>query len=103
MACAVRTTFWSTSLYARQKKLQIGPTSSLLNHTWRLVGIIEGGKLARVVVPLKTLQDLDSADGKSPDLPQAGRPAQHRRGGALHRRNTSLKVNTMDELPPCTA
>jgi len=44
------------TLYARQKKLHIGSTIPLLNHSWHLVGIIEGGKLARVVVSLKTLQ-----------------------------------------------
>jgi len=43
-------------LYAKQKKLHVGATITLLNHPWHLVGIIEGGKLARVVVPLKTLQ-----------------------------------------------
>jgi putative ABC transport system permease protein len=46
------------TLYAKQKKLRIGSTVTLLNHPWRLVGIIEGGKLARVVVPLKTLQQV---------------------------------------------
>ncbi|HEX3748633.1 MAG TPA: FtsX-like permease family protein [Bryobacteraceae bacterium] len=46
------------TLYAKQKKLQIGATVTLLNHPWHLVGIIEGGKLARVVVSLKSLQEV---------------------------------------------
>lgn len=42
--------------YARQNHLKIGQTVRLLNHPWRLSGIVEGGMLARFVVPIKTLQ-----------------------------------------------
>jgi putative ABC transport system permease protein len=44
------------SPYARQNKLHVGQTVKLLNHNWRLSGIVEGGVLGRLVVPLKTLQ-----------------------------------------------
>lgn len=44
--------------YAKQKKVKPGATITLLNHEWHLVGIIEGGKLARVVVPLRSLQQV---------------------------------------------
>jgi len=46
------------TLYAKQKKLHIGDTITLLGHPWHLVGIIEGGKLARIAVSLKTLQQV---------------------------------------------
>jgi putative ABC transport system permease protein len=45
-------------LYAKQKRVLPGATITLLNHQWHLVGIIEGGKLARVVVPLRSLQQV---------------------------------------------
>ncbi|MBZ5726842.1 MAG: ABC transporter permease [Acidobacteriia bacterium] len=51
-------------LYAAQKNLHTGDTVVLVNHSWRIAGIHEGGKLTRIAVPLKTLQDLDSATGK---------------------------------------
>lgn len=46
------------TLYAKQKKVKPGATITLLNHQWHLAGIIEGGKLARVVVPLRSLQQV---------------------------------------------
>lgn len=42
--------------YARQKKLQVGSTYSLLDHEWKISGIFEGGKLARICVKLSALQ-----------------------------------------------
>jgi putative ABC transport system permease protein len=50
--------------YAAQKHVTVGDTIALMNHKWRVAGIIAGGKLARIVVPLKTLQELDSSNGK---------------------------------------
>jgi putative ABC transport system permease protein len=50
--------------YAAQKKLRVGDTVSLINHTWRVSGIAKPGKLTRLAVSLKVLQDLDSATGK---------------------------------------
>lgn len=44
--------------YARQKKLKVGDTLNLINHDWKVAGIIGGGKLARVVVDIKRLQEL---------------------------------------------
>jgi len=86
-------------LYARQKKLQIGQTISLLNHDWHLAGIIEGGKLARVVVPLKTLQYLLSSGANVTQIYL--KLDDPRNTDAVVRsieENTSLKVNTMDEI-----
>lgn len=50
--------------YARQNSLQVGDSLNLLNHPWRLVGIVEPGKLSRVFVPIKTLQDLTATGPK---------------------------------------
>ena len=50
--------------YADQKKKQVGDTLDLLGGTWRISGIIEGGKLSHILVPLKELQRLDNASGK---------------------------------------
>jgi putative ABC transport system permease protein len=44
--------------YARQKHLQVGQTVNLLGHDWHLAGVVQGGMLARFVVPLTTLQTL---------------------------------------------
>jgi putative ABC transport system permease protein len=50
--------------YADQKKKHVGDPIELMNRPWRVSGIVDGGKLAHVLVPLKTLQTLDSATGK---------------------------------------
>ncbi len=50
--------------YAQQKKLEVGSTVELMNRKWRVSGIIDEGKLARLVVPLSILQDLTSNPGK---------------------------------------
>ena len=50
--------------YARQKKLKVGTTVRLLNQDWRVCGIVEPGKLARLIIPLQTLQKLTSNVGK---------------------------------------
>jgi putative ABC transport system permease protein len=86
-------------LYAKQKKLHIGSTISLKNHEWRLVGIIAGGKLARVVVSLATLQKvLDTGPNVTQIYVTVDDP---RNAGTVVRyveENTDLKINTMDEI-----
>jgi putative ABC transport system permease protein len=44
--------------YAREKKLHVGDTLPLLKRQWRVAGIFESGKLARICVRLRVLQDL---------------------------------------------
>ena len=44
--------------YARQNKVRVGKTVKLLNHNWRVCGIMQGGKLGRLIVQLPTLQRL---------------------------------------------
>jgi len=50
--------------YASQNKLKVGSTVNLMNRDWRVCGIVEPGKLARIVIPRTTLQDLAGATGK---------------------------------------
>lgn len=44
--------------YAQQNHLKIGQSVKLMNHQWRLTGVVQGGMLARLIVPLRTLQDI---------------------------------------------
>jgi putative ABC transport system permease protein len=86
-------------LYARQKKLHIGSAVQLKNHDWRLVGIIAGGKLARVVVSLPALQHVLST---GPEVTQIYVKLDDPRNSdavvQFIKENTSLTVNTMDEF-----
>lgn len=50
---------------AKAKRLKVGDTSNVLNHDWRIVGIVEHGKGSRIFVPLETLQNLVSAHDKA--------------------------------------
>jgi len=50
--------------YASEHKLHVGDTVTVVNRPWRLSGIYETGMLARLVVPLDTLQDLTANTGK---------------------------------------
>jgi putative ABC transport system permease protein len=43
--------------YAKQKKLSVGSVLNLVGRAWHVVGIVEPGKMAHVVVPLKSLQE----------------------------------------------
>jgi putative ABC transport system permease protein len=50
--------------YAREKKLAVGSTIKLINHVWRVSGIFESGKLARICAKLDVLQSLTSNSKK---------------------------------------
>ena len=51
--------------YARQNRLHAGDRlTGVLNRPWRISGVVEGGKLARLAVPMRTLQDLTGNTGK---------------------------------------
>lgn len=52
-------------LHARKYKLKMGDEIELLSHKFRVCGIVEQGKGARVFVPLETLQDLMGAVDKT--------------------------------------
>jgi putative ABC transport system permease protein len=50
---------------ARQRHLKVGDITSILNHEFRVCGIVENGRGARKFVPIKTLQDLTGATDKA--------------------------------------
>ncbi|MBI3279711.1 MAG: ABC transporter permease [Acidobacteria bacterium] len=50
--------------YSRQRNLHPGDTTSLSNVEWKVAGVMESGKLARVFVPIRVLQDLTANTGK---------------------------------------
>ena len=50
---------------ARQKHVKVGETMEILNHPFRISGIVENGRGARKFVPMQTLQDLIGASGKA--------------------------------------
>lgn len=51
--------------FASQKNVHVGDPMELLNHTFRVSGIVEHGKGARKFIPLDTMQDLIGAQGKA--------------------------------------
>jgi putative ABC transport system permease protein len=51
--------------YAREKNLSVGSTIQLMNPTWRVPGIFESGKLARICARLDVLQALTAVRGSS--------------------------------------
>jgi putative ABC transport system permease protein len=50
---------------ARQKHVKVGDTMVILNHPFRVCGIVENGRGARKFVPMDTLQELMGAVGKA--------------------------------------
>ena len=51
-------------VYAKHKQLAVGDSLQVLNHNFRVVGIVETGKLSRIFVPLKTMQALTGDVGR---------------------------------------
>jgi putative ABC transport system permease protein len=51
-------------VYASQHKIRAGDMIVNTNHPWRVSGVFEPGMLARIVVPLATLQNLTGNTGK---------------------------------------
>lgn len=49
--------------YARQHHLKLGSKIRLIDHDWKVSGIYEGGKLARVCVKLPVLQEIVGSPG----------------------------------------
>ncbi|MGB0007141.1 MAG: ABC transporter permease [Candidatus Sulfotelmatobacter sp.] len=50
---------------ARQKHVKVGDTMDILNHDFRIAGIVENGRGARKFIPMNTLQDLIGAKDKA--------------------------------------
>lgn len=51
-------------IVAQTKHLKVGDTITLLNHNFRISGIVTHGKGARFFIPLSTAQDIASAEKK---------------------------------------
>jgi putative ABC transport system permease protein len=52
-------------LFARSKHAKVGDSIEILNHKFRICGIVEHGKGARKFVPITTLQDLNGSKDKA--------------------------------------
>ena len=52
-------------LFARAKHVKVGDTTEILNHSFRVSGIVEPGKGARKFLQISVLQDLIGAQGKA--------------------------------------
>jgi len=52
-------------LYARANHVKVGQTLTLLNHDFRVCGIVEHGKGSRIFIPLDTIQDLAGSRDKA--------------------------------------
>jgi putative ABC transport system permease protein len=52
-------------LFARSKHVKVGDTIEILNHNFRIAGIVEQGKGARKFLQLNVLQDLNGAQNKA--------------------------------------
>jgi putative ABC transport system permease protein len=51
--------------YAKANNVRLGETLTFLNHEFRVAGIVEHGKGARLFIPLATAQDLSGAHDKA--------------------------------------
>jgi putative ABC transport system permease protein len=51
-------------IYARQQKLKAGDTLRLLNQDFKLVGIVESGKMSRIFIRKDTMQELMGWNGR---------------------------------------
>lgn len=50
--------------YARQNNRKVGDNVKLANRDWRVCGVVEAGKLGRLFVPLRTLQEVTGNTNK---------------------------------------
>jgi putative ABC transport system permease protein len=51
--------------YAKANHIEVGQTINLLNHDFRVAGIVEHGKGARLFIPLETAEELSGARDKA--------------------------------------
>ncbi len=52
-------------VYAQSHRIKPGDSVEMLNHNFRVAGVVEHGKGARKFAPIKTLQDLNGSEGKA--------------------------------------
>src|ERR1700680_1756155 len=51
--------------FARAQHAKVGDTITILNHKFRIAGIVEHGKGARKFLPITTLQEINGSQGKA--------------------------------------
>jgi len=51
-------------IFARSKRINVGDEPEILNHKFRVVGVVQHGKGARLYVPLKTAQEMTGAGNR---------------------------------------
>jgi putative ABC transport system permease protein len=51
--------------FARSQHANVGDSITILNHKFRIAGIVEHGKGARKFLPITTLQDINGSQGKA--------------------------------------
>jgi putative ABC transport system permease protein len=51
-------------IFANQNHKQAGDSIDLINHTWRVAGVVESGTLSRTFIDLARLQDLTANKGR---------------------------------------
>ena len=80
--------------YARQRDLRVGDTTEMLDREWEVSGIVEPGKMARLILPIDVVQELTGTVGQADgDLHQAGRPQ------ADFRRDRAAPIQDGREVP----
>jgi putative ABC transport system permease protein len=52
-------------VFARAKHVKPGDTIEILNHEFRITGVVPSGRGARKFIPLKTMQDFNGSQGKA--------------------------------------
>ena len=66
-------------VYARQKQLEVGGKTTLMNHDFEVVGIVETGKMSRIFIPLEAMRELQGWQGKFSQIyVKLGKPEQVR-------------------------
>lgn len=90
-------------VFARTGKgYHVGDTVSILNHEFRICGIVENGKGGRKLVPIETLGDLTGSDGKASVIyiksDDAANEDAIRREIAATRGLEDYNVQTMEDL-----
>ena len=50
--------------YARQRDLSVGDYTEMLDRDWRVSGIVEPGKMARLILPIDIVQELTGTVGR---------------------------------------
>jgi putative ABC transport system permease protein len=52
-------------VFARSHHVKVGDSIEIMNNKFRISGVVEPGKGARVFIPIETMQDLQGAQGKA--------------------------------------